>query len=63
MDNVSTELSLVSQLELVKEVANHMPVVLFTKESMDAYKPVPLVNIPPVRFMGGPKNQGRKRNI
>ena len=40
-----------------------MPVALFTKESMDAKKPVPVVNIPPVRFKGGPKNQGRYVNI
>ena len=33
--------------------------VIFTKEGMDAYEPVLVVNIPPVRFLGGPKNKGR----
>ena len=26
-------------------------------ESIDTYKPIPVVNIPPLRFIGGPKNQ------
>ena len=28
-----------------------MPVVLFTKESMDAYKPIAVFNILPLRFV------------
>ena len=33
--------------------------VLFTKDNMDADKPVPVVNLPPVSFIGGPSNQVR----
>ena len=33
--------------------------VLFTKDIMDADKSVPVVNIPPVRFIGGPTRQVR----
>ena len=40
-----------------------MPVILFTKESMDADKPFPVVNLPPVRFIVGLTKQGRKDNI
>ena len=40
-----------------------MPVVLFTKDIMDADKPATVVSIPPVRFIFGPKNQGRTGNI
>ena len=32
--------------------------ILFTKESMDEDKPVPVINILPVNFTGGPINQG-----
>ena len=39
---------------MVKEGVDHHAVVLFTKENMDSDKPVPVVNIPPVRFIGGP---------
>ena len=35
---------------MVKERADYQPVVLFTRENMDANKP-------PVRFIGGPKRQ------
>ena len=48
---------------MVKKGAEHHPVVLFTKENMDANSPVPLVNLPHVRFIGGPSNQGRTFNI
>ena len=37
--------------------------VLFTKQNMDGDKPVPVLNFPPVRFIGGPSNQGRSCNI
>ena len=30
---------------------------------MDSDKPVPVVTLPPVRFIGGPTNQGRTGNI
>ena len=32
--------------------------VLFTKYNTDAYKPVPVVNLPPVRFIGVPSKHG-----
>ena len=54
MENASTEVSLATYPEMVKKGADHQPVVLFTKDNMDAYKPVPVLNIPPVRFIGGP---------
>ena len=37
--------------------------VLFTKQNMDGDKPVPVLNFPPVRFIGGPSNQERTGNI
>ena len=37
--------------------------LLFTKYSMDADKPVPVVNIPPVKFIGITTNQGITVNI
>ena len=37
--------------------------VLFIEENMDSDKPVPVVNIPPLRFIGGPSNQVRTGNI
>ena len=30
---------------------------IFTKDSMDEDKPVPVANVPPVSFIGGPTNQ------
>ena len=38
---------------MVKEGEDHLPGVPFTKDCMDADKTVPVVNIPPVRFIGG----------
>ena len=43
---------------MTKERLDHLPVVLFTKENMNADKPFLVVNIPPVRFIGGPISQG-----
>ena len=37
--------------------------VLFTKENMVSDKPVPLVILPPVRFIGGPTRQVRTGRI
>ena len=37
--------------------------VLLTKENMDADKPVPVVNLPPVRFIDGITSQGVKLSI
>ena len=48
-----------AHLSFVKEVAYNISVVIFTKESMDADKYVPVVNVPPVRFIGGPTKQVR----
>ena len=42
---------------MLKEGVYHLPLVLFTKDNMDADEPVPVVNIPPVRFIWGPTNQ------
>ena len=63
MENSSTEVSLAAHTEIVKEGLDHHTVVLFTKENTDADKPVPVVNLPPVRFIGGPTSQGRKGSI
>ena len=43
---------------MAEEGACHLPVVLFTKENMDADKPVLVINLPHVRFIGVPKRQG-----
>ena len=37
--------------------------VLFTKDNTDTDKPVPVVNLPPVRFICGPPKQERTGNI
>ena len=44
---------------MIEEVADHPPVVLFKKDNMDADKPVPVVNIPLLRFIGGPTKKVR----
>ena len=62
VDNVSTEVSLVSHSVMVYEGADHQPVVIFTKYNMDSDKPVPVVNLPDVRFICGPSNQGKQAN-
>ena len=36
---------------MVKGGVDHHPVVILTKDNMDAYKPVPVVILPPVRFI------------
>ena len=59
MENASTEVSLEAHSEIVRAEADHQTVVLFTKDNMDADKPVPVVNLPPVSFIGGPSNQVR----
>ena len=38
-------------------------VVLFTKDNMEADKPIPVENISPVRFIGGPLKLGITGNI
>ena len=43
---------------MVKEIADRQPVVVFTKDNMDADKSVPVVIIPTVRFIGGPTMRG-----
>ena len=58
MDNASTELSLASQSVILKEISYHLPVVIFTKDSMDADKPVPVLNLPPMGFICGTTRQG-----
>ena len=44
---------------MVKERADHLPVVLFTKENIDVDKPVLVVNLPPAIFIGAPTRQAR----
>ena len=39
---------------ILKEIAEHLSVVIFTKEKTEADKPVPVVNLSTVRFIGGP---------
>ena len=48
---------------MVKEVADHLLVVLFKKQNMDADKSVPVVNLLPVRFIDVPTRQGRTDGI
>ena len=48
---------------MLKEVAEHHPVVLFTKENMDVDKHFSVVNIPTVRFIYGSSDQGITDNI
>ena len=48
---------------MVKDGADHQPVVLFTKDNMDADTPAPVVNLPHVRFIGAPTSQGIKGSI
>ena len=48
---------------MVKEGADHQPVVLFTKENMGAVKPIPLVILPPVSLIGVPTRHGRTGSI
>ena len=48
---------------MVTEGEDHQPVFLFTKDNMDADKPVSVVNCPPVRFIGGPSKKERTVNI
>ena len=55
--------SKVANSAMVKERADHQPVVTFTNENMGAYKPVPVVIIPPVRFIGCPARKGRTVSI
>ena len=48
---------------MVKEKADHQPVVIFTKYNMDADKPFLVVNLPPARFIGVPNSQIRTYSI
>ena len=63
VENASTEFSFAAHPSMVKEGSYHQPVVLFTKENMNVDKPFPVVNLPPVRFIGGPSKQGITVNI
>ena len=57
MDNASKEVSLAAHSAMLKEGEDHLSVVIFTKENMEVDKPVPVVNFPPVKFIGGPSKQ------
>ena len=37
--------------------------VIFTKDDMDTDKPIPVVIIPPMRFIGNPTSKARTRSI
>ena len=63
VDNALTEVSLAENSAMVKERAEHQPVVLSTKYHLYADKPVPVVIIPRERFIGGPTRQGRTGSI
>ena len=52
--NALTEVSLSAHSALVKERADHLPVVKFAEDNMDANRYVPVVNLLPVRFIGYP---------
>ena len=54
VDNASTEFSLAENPSLLNKGSYHYPVVLFTNENICADKSVPVVNIPPERFIGCP---------
>ena len=56
-------MSLSEHSVMANERAEHLPVVIFTKEIIDVDKPVPVVNILPVRFIGVPISQERTGNI
>ena len=63
VDNVSAEFLLEAPTVMLNIVADHQPVVIFTKENMDEDKPFPVINIPPVRFIGGSTRQVRTGSI
>ena len=63
MENVSIVVYLEAHSSMVKEGADQFSVVLFTKDNMEADKPVPVVNISAVRFIGDPSKKGRTGNI
>ena len=48
---------------MAKEGKYHLSVVLFTKYILDAYRPILVGNIPPLKFVGGPTKQVRSVNI
>ena len=63
MENASTEVYLAAHSEMVKEIADHQLVVIFTKDHVDADKPVPVVILSPVSFIGGSTRSGRTGSI
>ena len=63
MDNASTEVSLAAHPEMVKEGSKQHPVIIFTKDNMDADKHVSVINLPPMRFIGDLSKQGITVNI
>ena len=63
MENESSEVYPEEHSALVKKVADHLPVIIITKNSMYVDKPVPVVNLPPVRFICGTTSQVRTVNM
>ena len=47
---------------MVVKVKYCLPLVPSTKYSMNAETPIPVGNIPPLNFLGGPKNHGNSGN-
>ena len=48
---------------MVKDIADHQPAVLFTIDNIDADKPISVVILPTVMFIGGPTIQVREGSI
>ena len=63
MENESTEVFLELKPSMVKEGTDQHAVVLFTKGNIGSDKPVPVVKLPPVIFIGGLSKQVRTGNI
>ena len=63
MENSSIEKFLSAHPEMAKKVTYHQTVVLFTKYVLDIYKPSLLVNLPPLKFVGGPTKKVITGNI
>ena len=62
MENTSTEVSFSANSELTEKVKEHPLLLLSTKHCMDAKNPIPVGNIPTLRFVGAYKNQVRECN-
>ena len=57
MDNVTIERYFSAHPALETGVTDHQTVVLFTKEIVDVDKSILVGNIPPLKFLSGPKKE------